>query len=72
MSSVCHVEDVVVDEEYRNMKLGKKLLNFAAEYSRLHCCYKTILNCADDVKIFYEKNGYQCVNNQMAMYHIAD
>lgn len=65
---VAHIEDVVIDEEYRNNKLGNLLLNFLINKAKELNCYKTILNCNDKTKEFYEKNGFNKTNNQMSLY----
>ena len=65
---VAHIEDVVIDEEYRNNKLGNLLLNFLINKAKELNCYKVILNCNDKTKMFYEKNGFNKTNNQMSLY----
>jgi len=61
-----HIEDVVIHEDYRGKGLGKKLINIA----KYECseCYKIILNCTEEMVYFYEKNGFQKKNVQMAIY----
>ena len=52
---ICHIEDVVVDKEFRGHGLGKKLI----EIAKNECidCYKITLYCNDDNVKFYEKYG---------------
>lgn len=61
-----HIEDVVIHEDYRGKGLAKKLINIA----KYECseCYKIILNCTEEMVYFYEKNGFQKKNVQMAIY----
>ena len=65
---VAHIEDFVIDEEYRNNKLGNLLLKFLINKAKELNCYKIILNCNDETKTFYEKNGFNKTNNQMSLY----
>jgi len=68
LSSVCHIEDVVVDSEYRNKGLGKKLINHCVEYAKSKGCYKIILNCSEKNIQFYEKCGFHNKNVEMSLY----
>ena len=68
MSKVAHVEDFVVDSEYRKMKLGTKLIQLAIESAKKEGCYKIILDCNDSVKAFYEKVGFIQNNYSMQLY----
>ena len=54
---VGHIEDVVVDRNYRNLGVGKKIVSYALEKSFLSGCYKCILDCKDNLQSFYEKCG---------------
>lgn len=62
---VGHIEDVVVDKRYQGKGIGEKLVNFALEYAKKQGCYKTILDCSDDVKPFYEKLGFKHHSSEM-------
>lgn len=68
LGSICHIEDFVIDERYRNVGIGSKLLNLAKEYAREIKCYKIILDSKDEVKGFYEKNGFKKTSNGMTIY----
>lgn len=63
---VGHIEDVVVDKDYRGYGLGKKLI----EIGKNECidCYKITLYCKDHNIAFYEKCGFSKNTNQMALY----
>ena len=68
MGKVLHIEDLVVDKEYRNKHLGKKLIEKTIEIGKKNNCYKIILNCSKDYINYYEKFGFKLKNNQMAIY----
>lgn len=62
---VGHIEDVVVHKDYRGKGLARKLLIFAENYCKKNNCYKIILDCSEEYKNFYEKNGFTKKNIQM-------
>jgi len=66
---VGHIEDVVVRSELQGKGIGEQLVNAALEYAKNHGCYKTILDCDDDVKPFYEKIGFKRNSNAMRFDH---
>jgi glucosamine-phosphate N-acetyltransferase len=68
LSSVGHIEDVVIDKNYRNNGLGKLLINHCVNYAKQNGCYKIILNCSSSNIGFYEKCGFINNNVEMAMY----
>lgn len=68
MGIVCHIEDVVVDSNFRGLKLSKLLINYAIALSKQYGCYKIILNCNDNNKIVYEKRGFVNNGNLLSMY----
>ncbi len=68
MGRVGHIEDIVIHSKYRNAGLGKLIVQFITRYAKARSCYKVILNCSDDNKEFYEKNGFIRKGNQMAIY----
>lgn len=61
----CHIEDVVVDKNHRQNKIGTNLINIALEIAKEIGCYKLILDCDQKVQQFYEKCGF--VNKNLAM-----
>jgi glucosamine-phosphate N-acetyltransferase len=65
MKSVCHIEDVVVDSQYRGKRFAGLLLKHAEQFAIQNNCYKIILDCSEDYLPFYEKNGYKTGNYQM-------
>lgn len=68
LSSVGHIEDVVVDKEYRNNGLGKLLIDYCIKYAIDIGCYKVILNCSEDNLKFYKKCGFKQKNVEMSYY----
>lgn len=67
---VGHIEDVVVAKNFQGKGVGEKLVQVSLDYAKNHGCYKTILDCADDVKPFYEKIGFKKHSNSMRFDHI--
>ena len=67
---VGHIEDVVVKKEFQGKKIGEKIIKYVLELAKKHDCYKTILDCSDEVKPFYEKIGFSHHSNQLRFNHI--
>lgn len=67
---VGHIEDVVVDNKFQGQKIGEKIIKHVLEHARNRGCYKTILNCTDEVKPFYEKIGFKNVAHELRFDHI--
>ena len=66
--AVLHIEDVVVDKNYRGQGFGKKLLQEAIQYAKDTGCYKIILNCDLECEHFYHKLGFKSKNIEMSQY----
>ena len=66
---VGHIEDVVVRKDYEGMGIGIKLVTSLLERAKEKNCYKTILDCKDDVKQFYERIGFKRESNGMRYDH---
>ena len=66
---VGHIEDVVVSKEYEGRGIGFKLVNSLLEKARVMNCYKTILDCQDELIPFYERIGFKQESNQMRYNH---
>lgn len=66
---VGHIEDVVVSKENQGKGIGEKLIKFVLDYAKQNQCYKTILDCNDDLKPFYEKLGFKKNFNCMRYDH---
>jgi len=67
---VGHIEDVVVDKKFQGQKIGEKIIKYLLEYAKNRGCYKTILDCTDEVKTFYEKIGFKKIANELRFDHI--
>ena len=66
---VGHIEDVVVRKDYEGKGIGIKLVTSLLERAKEKNCYKTILDCKDDVKQFYERIGFKRESNCMRYDH---
>ena len=66
---VGHIEDVVVNKKYQKSGVGEKLVNYLLEYAKSKGCYKTILDCDNSVKPFYEKIGFKQASTCMRFDH---
>lgn len=66
---VSHIEDVVVSKKNQGSGIGKKLIEAALNYAKNAGCYKTILDCSDEVRPFYEKIGFIQHSNSMRFDH---
>ena len=67
---VGHIEDVVVDKKYQKKGIGEKMIKYLLRYAKEQGCYKTILDCVDDVKPFYEKLGFKHNANALRFDHV--
>ena len=66
---VGHIEDVAVRKEYQGKGVGQKVVKALLEYAKKEGCYKTILDCTDDLVSFYEKTGFKRHSNSMRFDH---
>ena len=66
---VGHIEDVVVRKDYEGKGIGIKLVTSLLERAKEKNCYKTILDCKDGVKQFYERIGFKRESNGMRYDH---
>ena len=66
---VGHIEDVVVDKNFQGQRIGEKIMKYLLEFAKNRGCYKTILDCTDDVKPFYEKLGFKHIANELRFDH---
>ena len=66
---VGHIEDVVVRKDCEGKGIGIKLVTSLLERAKEKNCYKTILDCKDDVKQFYERIGFKRESNGMRYDH---
>lgn len=54
----CLIEDVVIQKSERDKGIGKKLIEFLIDFSKLKKCDKIILNSNESNIPFYEKLGF--------------
>tara|TARA_Y100000590_G_scaffold461745_1_gene624044 strand:- start:2840 stop:3274 length:435 start_codon:yes stop_codon:yes gene_type:complete len=66
---VGHIEDVVVSKEFEGREIGMKLVISLLEKAKIMNCYKTILDCNDELIPFYERIGFKKEANQMRFNH---
>ena len=66
---VGHIEDVVVSQDFQGKKIGKNIMDYLIEIAKEQGCYKTILNCTDDIKPFYQKLGFKQVASELRLDH---
>ena len=59
LGMVGHIEDVVTDKNFQGRGIGKKIILSLLEEAEKKGCYKTILDCDDDVVPFYEKITFE-------------
>ena len=69
LSTVGHIEDVVVSRDYRGKGLAKQMIQYCMAFCQSHHCYKIILNCKNDLMLFYQKFGFDSKNVQMSIYY---
>ncbi|ANB50696.1 putative glucosamine 6-phosphate N-acetyltransferase [Powai lake megavirus] len=68
LSFVAHIEDVIVDSNYRSYGIGGSLVKKAIEISKQCGCYKVILDCNEKNTNFYQKHGFVKKEIQMVNY----
>lgn len=55
---VGHIEDVVISKEFQKSKIGTELIKTLLQRAESEGCYKTVLNCLENISPFYEKIGF--------------
>lgn len=66
--TIGHIEDVVVHDQYRGMRLGMSLITTLVTVAEKLGCYKVILDCDQSKVSFYEKCGLSVKGVQMVKY----
>ena len=64
-----HIEDVVVNNNYRGLGLGKLLIDELVKISKNVQNHRIILDCQPHNVKFYEKCGFHVRGVEMAIYH---
>ncbi|MEO9276282.1 MAG: GNAT family N-acetyltransferase [Nitrososphaera sp.] len=62
---VGHIEDVAVRKEFQGKGIGKKIVKALLEHGKKMGCYKTILDCSDELIPFYNDMGFKRFSNSM-------
>ena len=57
-----HIEDIVIHTDARHKDVGTQLVKNLIKIAKLNECYRISLFCKENLKGFYEKNGFE-VNN---------
>lgn len=66
---VGHIEDIATCEDYRGKKLGETVVRCLKSIADASGCYKTILDCRDELIPFYGKNGFKKKETQCVAYN---
>lgn len=67
ISCLAHIEDVIVDINYRRKGYGKILINYLTEIAKNNNCYKITLDCNDTNINFYNACDFEKRGNQMCL-----
>jgi len=62
-----HIEDVVTRKTFEGEGIGRDLVKTAVKQAEKSDCYRVILNCSDENKRFYEKQGFRYRENGMSL-----
>jgi glucosamine-phosphate N-acetyltransferase len=65
--NVGHIEDIIIDKEYRNNGYSKLILNKLIDISKNSNCYKLILMCDSQYIEYYKKFGFNIKGNNMIL-----
>jgi glucosamine-phosphate N-acetyltransferase len=68
--NVGHIEDIVVDTNFRGKGIANNILNNLKNYAVYNNCYKVILNCHHELVKVYSKSNYIQKGIQMAIYFL--
>ena len=68
--NVGHIEDIVVDTNFRGKGIVHNILNYLKNYAVSNNCYKVILDCHSDLVKVYSKSNYVKKGVQMAIYFL--
>ena len=66
-NNVCHIEDFVIDSEYRNRGIGKYMLNYIIKNVKSNNIYKIVLECKKELEKIYESCGFLREGNEMVI-----
>ncbi|KAF3160803.1 Glucosamine-phosphate N-acetyltransferase-like protein [Orbilia oligospora] len=66
---VGHIEDIAVAKDQQGKKLGLRMINALDHIAEKAGCYKSILDCSENNRGFYEKCGFRFAGIEMAHYY---
>tara|TARA_B100001063_G_scaffold138607_2_gene129503 strand:+ start:9508 stop:9927 length:420 start_codon:yes stop_codon:yes gene_type:complete len=66
LSKYGHIEDVIVNSNYRSNGYGKKLIKHIIDYCKENNFYKITLTCNEKLVPFYEKNNFKIYQLHMS------
>lgn len=64
-----HIEDVSVNSKFQRQNVGRQLIQYLLDAALQSGCYKTILDCSDDVVGFYTRLGFRSNGLSMRVDH---
>ena len=56
---LAHIEDVVVDKDYRKQGICKKMMDYAEQIAKSINCYRIVLSCKPENIPVYESSGFK-------------
>lgn len=59
LAMYAHIEDLIVDTNYRKYKIGSSLLDYAKYQALMKKCYKCTLGCSAELSGFYQYNDFE-------------
>lgn len=68
LGKVGHIEDIVIDKNYRKKGLGALMINHLIDLANEKECYKVILDCDIKNQLFYNKCGFLQKGIEMSYY----
>jgi glucosamine-phosphate N-acetyltransferase len=66
--NVGHIEDIVINENYRRIGISQTILEKLKEFAKNNNCYKIILDCKETVVDVYKRNNFKINGLQMSYY----
>lgn len=63
----CHIEDVGVHPDHRGKGYGRDIVKYCMDIAKHNNCYKVKLNCNNTLVAFYEKLGFEKMDNGMVL-----
>ncbi len=64
-----HIEDVAVHSDFQGRGIGRMIIMHLLKIAGDRGCYKTVLDCTEDVRPFYEELGFRRVADQLRVDH---